>query len=82
VNLEPIFRTVVPVEDREDFDVDVDDAGATWHGRHLVSASKAQRQADATMARLRGERAASRRDRLRESRISGRRSWSGPSDPQ
>jgi hypothetical protein len=59
---------------------DVNDAGASWHGRHLVSASKAQRQADATMARLRGERAAERRARLRESRISGRRTWNGPSD--
>jgi hypothetical protein len=62
--------------------LDVDDLGASRHGRHLVSASKAQRQADATMARLRGERAAERRDRLRESRVSGRRSWSGPSTQQ
>jgi hypothetical protein len=56
------------------------DLGATWHGRHLVSASKAQRQADATMARLRGERASQRRERLREVRISGRRTWSGPAE--
>jgi hypothetical protein len=82
VNLEQIFRTVMPVEDREDFDFDVEDGGATWHGRHLVSASKAQRQADATMARLRGERAAARRARLRESRVSGRRTWGGSSDQQ
>ena len=65
-------------EEWEDFEAD--DLGATVHGRHLVSASKAQRQADATMARLRGERAAARRARLREARISGRRTWSGSSD--
>ena len=66
------------MEEREDFEAD--DLGATRHGRHLVSASKAQRQADATMARLRGERAAARRARLRETRVSGRRTWNGPSD--
>ena len=67
---------------KEDGDeLDADDPGATWHGRHLVSASKAQRQADATMARLRGERAARRRERLREVRTFGRRPWNGPADP-
>ena len=63
-------------------EIEDDDLGATRHGRHLVSASKAQRQADATMARLRGERAARRRERLRESRLSGRRTWSGPAEQQ
>jgi hypothetical protein len=67
-------------EERADFGDE--DLGATWHGRHLVSTSKAQRQADATMARLRGERAAARRARLRESRISGRRVWNGPAEQQ
>jgi hypothetical protein len=61
-------------------EIEVDDLGATRHGRHLVSASKAQRQADATMARLRGERAARRRDRIREARVAGRRTWSGPAE--
>jgi hypothetical protein len=68
------------MEEWEEFQVD--DLGATRHGRHLVSASKAQRQADATMARLRGERAARRRERLRESRLSGRRGWSGSAEQQ
>lgn len=68
------------MEEREE--IEADDLGATVHGRHLVSASKAQRQADATMARLRGERAARRRERLRESRISGRRTWNGPAEQQ
>ena len=63
-------------------EVQNEDLGATWHGRHLVSASKAQRQADATMARLRGERAAVRRARIREARISGRRAWNGPAEQQ
>ena len=67
-------------EEGEDFEAA--DLGATRHGRHLVSASKAQRQADATMARLRGERAARRRERIRESRLSGRRTWSGPAEQQ
>ncbi|MFL6172312.1 MAG: hypothetical protein ACJ716_05420 [Marmoricola sp.] len=68
------------MEEREE--IEADDLGATVHGRHLVSTSKAQRQADATMARLRGERAARRRERLRESRISGRRTWNGPAEQQ
>ncbi|MFL6023639.1 MAG: hypothetical protein ACJ72O_09900 [Marmoricola sp.] len=68
------------MEEREE--IETDDLGATWHGRHLVSTSKAQRQADATMARLRGERAARRRDRLREARLSGRRPWGTQTDAQ
>jgi len=68
------------MEEREWFEED--DGGASWHGRHLVSASKAQRQADATMARLRGERAAARRARLRDARTVGRRIWNGPKDQQ
>ena len=76
----PEFRTVGPMEEeRPDIE---EDLGATWHGRHLVSASKAQRQADATMARLRGERAAARRERIREARINGRRAWNGPAEQQ
>ncbi len=55
-----------------------DDPGATMHGRRVVSGNSAQRQADATMARLRGERAQARRERLREMRISGRRTWKDP----
>jgi hypothetical protein len=64
-----------------DYFADDDDPGATIHGRRVVSASVAQRQADAVMARLRGERAMARRARLRESRIVGRRPWRDP-DPQ
>lgn len=51
------------------------DPGATMHGRRVVSESPLQRQADATMARLRGERARARRERLRDIRVSGRRTW-------
>lgn len=58
--------------------IEDDDPGATLHGRRVVSESPAQRQADATMARLRGERARARRARLREVRVSGRRVWRDP----
>lgn len=58
-----------------DYFSDEDDPGATIHGRRVVSESVAQRHADAVMARLRGERAMTRRERLREARISGRRAW-------
>lgn len=61
-----------------DYYADEDDPGATIHGRRVVSESVAQRNADAVMARLRGERAMTRRERLRESRISGRRAWRDP----
>lgn len=61
-----------------DYYADEDDPGATIHGRRVVSESVAQRNADAVMARLRGERATTRRERLREARISGRRPWRDP----
>lgn len=61
-----------------DYFADEDDPGATIHGRRVVSESVAQRQADAVMARLRGERAMTRRERLREARLTGRRAWRDP----
>lgn len=57
-----------------------DDPGATLHGRRLVSTSKIQRQVDATMAKLRSQRAEDRRERLREDRVRGRRAWDRPDD--
>lgn len=59
-----------------------DDPGATLHGRRLVSTSPVQRQVDATMAKLRAQRAEARRERLREERVRGRRTWNKPDDLQ